>query len=258
MGWFSRAVSSVSSAVSSGWKRVGKVVGSVAEKAGEITGIKILENAGRALKDWCSEVGEYRSYDKDTASAADTANINELLTLFSTKLKDQADELEKNALDEIRDYFEDVISQIEDSGVPVQTKQFRRAMTQTERQIKGQLKSHLAKRVSIDDQECLDILSLSAGAEKSQKMDKFGQRVLKEGLGQLAEMIEKTVNKYNDELQGLLNQLLEQQEKELVQTQNQFNEMLLQADGDLVDKEAAKLKPAIMLQSINHLEKLLA
>ena len=254
MGFFSR----IGSAISSAAKSVGRAVGTAVETAGKLTGNKNWENIGRNLKDWCSEVGEYRSYDKDTASAADTANINELLTLFSTKLKDQADELEKNALDEIRDYFEDVISQIEDSGVPVQTKQFRRAMTQTERQIKGKLKSHLAKRVSIDDRECLDILGLPAGAEKSKNMDRFGQKVLKEGLGQLAEKIEQTVKYYNDELQELLNQLLEQQEKELVQTQYQFNEMLLQAEGDLVDKEAAKLKPAIILQSTNQLEKLLA
>lgn len=251
MGWFSRAFSSVGSAI----KSVGKVVGTAAEKVGQWTGNKLLENAGRTLKEWCGEVGEFQSYDKKTASAADTATINEILTSFSSKLKDEADALEKDVLEEIREYFEDVISTLEDSGVPIQTKQFRRAMTQTERKIKGQLKAHLAKRVSIDDQECLNILGMPPGNEKSIKMDKFGKRVLEEGLSQLSKQTEETVKQYNEELQLLLNQLLEQKEKNLHQIQQQFEDLLMQANGDLKDKEAAKLKPAILLKSVEQLEK---
>lgn len=251
MGIFSR----IGSAISSGAKVVGRAVGTVIETAGKWTGNEKWENVGRNIKDFCSDVGEYHSYDKNTASAADTANVNELLTLFSSKLKDQADELEENVLKDVREYFEDVISQIEDSGVEIPTKQFRRAMTQTERNIKGKLKSHLAKRVSIDDQECLDILALAPGSEKTSKMDKFGNKVLKEGLDQLAKQTEQTVQKYNLELHDLLNQLLEQQEKNLNQIQSQFNEILEQANGEMIDKEAAKLKPAILLKSVEQLEK---
>lgn len=255
MGWFSSAISSIGSAISSGAKAVGRAVGTVVETAGKITGREDWERAGRALKDWCSDVGEFQSYDKKTASAADTATINELLTLYSSKLKDQADTLEKDVLDEVRNYFEDVISNIEDSGIPVQTKQFRRAMTQTERKIKGQLKSHLAKRVSIDDQECLNILGMSPGSEKTNKMDTYGKKVLDEGLSQLSKQVEETVREYNEELQLLLNQLLEQKEKNLNQIQQQFEDLLIQVNGDLKDKEATKLKPAILLKSVEQLEK---
>lgn len=248
MGWFSRAVSSVGRAV-------GRAVGTAVETAGKLTRNEKWENIGRNIKDFCSSVGEYQSYDKNKASAADTANINELLTLFSSKLKDQADELEENVLKDVRDYFEDIISQIEDSGIEISTKQFRRAMTQTERNIKGKLKSYLAKRVSIDDQECLAILGLAPGNEKTFKMDTFGKKVLSKGLAQLSNQTEETVKKYNEELQNLLNQLLEQQEKSLKQVQEQFDEILRQAAGEIVDKEAAKLKPAILLKSVEQLEK---
>lgn len=244
MGWLSRAAS---------W--VGSKVGGAIETIGKWTGNEKWESVGRNIKDFCDNIGETRSYDKGTASATDTANINEMLTLFSSKLKDQADELEENVLKDVREYFEDVISQIEDSGVEIPTKQFHRAMTQTERNIKGKLKSHLAKRVSIDDQECLDILALAPGSEKTSKMDKFGNKVLKDGLDQLAKQTEQTVQKYNLELHDLLNQLLEQQEKNLNQIQSQFNEILEQANGEMIDKEAAKLKPAILLKSVEHLEK---
>lgn len=255
MGWFSNALSSIGSAISSSVKVVGRTVGTIVETAGKITGQENWEKAGRALKDWCSDVGEFQSYDKETASAADTATINEILTLYSSNLKEQADKLEKDVLDEVRDYFEDVISNIEDSGIPVQTKQFRRAMTQTERKIKGQLKSHLAKRVSIDDQECLNILAMSPGNEKTNIMDTFGKKVLDEGLSQLSKHVEETVKEYNEELQLLLNQLLEQKEKNLKQMQLQFEELLMQANGDLEKKEATKLKPAILLKSAEQLEK---
>ena len=254
MGFFS----SIGGAISSGFKAAGRVVGGAIEKTGQFIGSEGLENAGRYIKDACSktasDVGESSSYDRDKASVAQTVNINEILTQFSHRLKDQADELEQNALEDIRSYFEDIIDQIETSDVDIPTKQIRRAMTQTEREVKGTLKSYLAKRVSIDDHECLRILELPPGNDKINKMETFGRKVIKSGLDDLSVKIETVVKKYNDDLSETLNQVVELREKELKQVQSQFDEMLEQANGDIIDKEAAKLKPLILIQGARLVE----
>ncbi len=192
MGFFSGFKSFVKSA--------GRVVGAGLEKIGEYIGSEKIENLGRGLREMCTEVdrisqevSELSSYDKESARLSETMRINQSLSNFSLNLQKQADELEELSLKESKVYFEYLIEQLHETndsnGVKINLNKIKREFLKIERNIRGSFKVHLAKRISLDDTECLSILQLEEGLEKKQQMERLGNKVLLEAREQLCDNI---------------------------------------------------------------------
>jgi hypothetical protein len=248
MGWLSGFCSGVSKSVS---KAVGKAVGGAAEWVGEKTGWTALENAGRKLKEACSEtskqVSETKEYDKQSASINQTINMNEILSGFSIGLQAQADMIERNCVVESQKYFDDLIKALENKDSGIKANRIKSTLNRVKNSINGSFKKHLAKRVSLDNNECLKILQMSAGKEKEKAMHDFGKKVINEALKTLSEQITRIIREQNDEIQEFLEDVLEKQEKELSTMQNQFNSIAIQTENDVLNKEKAKLTPVILI-----------
>lgn len=215
---------SIGSVVSSGFKAIGRVVGSGIAKVGRAIGSERIEQFGSNLKDMCTEVnnvarktGETDRYDKERARLIETQRINEALSQFSLNLQKQADELEEGALEESRVYFEYLIEELratsDINNMKININRIKRGLLKIEKSIKGSFKNHLAKRISLDDQECLKVLKLEAGSEKEQAMKRLGNKVLKEAREQLCDSIKEC--------------LIDQQEYIDDQIIDKMNEMIL-------------------------------
>lgn len=198
MGFFG----SIGRAISSGFKAVGRAIGSGVEKVGKAIGSERIEQIGSSIKYMCTEVetvakktGETDSYDKERARLIETQRINEALSQFSLNLQKQADELEEGALEESRVYFEYLVEQLRDASdannMKININRIKREILKIEKSIKGSFKNHLAKRISLDDQECLNVLKMEAGAEKEKAMKRLGNKVLKEAREQLCDSIKE-------------------------------------------------------------------
>lgn len=188
------------SAVKSTIKSAGRAIGSGIEKVGQAIGSDRIERFGSNIKEMCTEVeevarrtGETESYDKESARLYETQRINEALSQFSLNLQQQADELEEDALEESRVYFEYLIDQLRDASeknnMKININKIKRELLKIEKSIKGSFKSYLAKRISLDDSECLKILKMDAGSQKELAMKKLGNKVLKEAREQLCDSI---------------------------------------------------------------------
>jgi hypothetical protein len=212
MGWFGSAIRSVGRAIGKGAENVGRFIGS--EK---------LENAGRTLQNWCQEKSEdvaretskTNEYNKDTASVHDTKKINEILSSYSLGLQPQADLLEKNCINEVKLYFNEILTllgETNEKSLQTSIRKLKKALKDTEKQVQGKIKNHLAKRVSLDDSECLEILELPSGLEKERKMLNFAKKVFSESLNMLSEEIKEVVaDEYEyleEELQGKMEEII--------------------------------------------------
>lgn len=214
-------------AISSGFRAVGRAIGSGVEKVGRAIGSDTIERIGSAVKYMCTEVdgvarktGETDSYDKETARLAETQKINKALSDFSLNLQTQADELEEGALEESRVYFNYLIEELRESSyqndMKININKIKRDLLKIEKSIKGSFKNHLAKRISLDDEECLKVLKMEAGSDKEKAMKKLGNKVLKEAREQLCERIKES--------------LLDQQEYIEEQIMDKMDEMILNLD----------------------------
>lgn len=177
--------------IKSGFKSWGRIIGRGIEKVGECTGSETLQNIGQGIQTACEDVskntGKTDRYDKERARLEETKKINMILTEFSLNLENKADEIEKTAVKESKVYFKQLIKELNNSKADtgINVSRIERTMSRVEIEIKGNLKTYISKRVSIDDSECLEILKLEAGYKKENEMKKFSEKILQQGLNNL-------------------------------------------------------------------------
>ena len=192
------------------FKAIGRGFGKLVEKTGSFFGSETIERAGRRIQDACSEVskstGNSISYDKDSSGVSETEKINKILSDFSLSLEKKADEIEEIAIKESNVYFNELINCLNESAVKtgININSIKREMRNSEKSIKGNLKKHISKRVSLDDLKCLEILKMEPGKQKENKMRLFSKSILKEGVDKLVKDIREII----EEEQSMINEVI--------------------------------------------------
>lgn len=251
MGWFGGFCRAVGRAVGSGIEKVGRVIKS-----------ERVEQIGSNLKYMCTEVdkvarktGETDSYDKERARLIETQRINDALTHFSLNLQKQADELEEGALEESRVYFEYLIEELRDTShtnnMKININRIKRELLKIEKSIRGSFKNHLAKRISLDDQECLNILKLEAGAEKEEAMKRLGNKVLKEAREQLCESIRECLIDQQEYIDDQVMDKMDEIILNLKELSTKVNEFEVLKENNESQIEMEKIKCISKLQIID-------
>lgn len=241
MGWFKGAC-----------RAVGRFVGSAVETTGRVFGSETIENIGRGIKDACTDVsrdtGKTDRYDKERARLEETKRINMILTEFSLSLENKADEIEKKAIEESKVYFEQLIKELNNSksDTGINVSRIERTMSRVEREIKGNLKTYISKRVSIDDSECLEILRLEAGYKKENEMKKFSEKILQQGLNNLVKDIKDVIKEQSDIVTEVIEERLEDINSNLDRKIKDFN--LLESSKLKTEKEVEKVKEELNLK----------
>ncbi|MCU7209805.1 hypothetical protein NEH72_08105 [Turicibacter sp. 1E2] len=225
-------------------KKVGRTIGSGIETVGRVIKSETVENMGRKLRDMCTEVdklsqevSELSSYIKESARLSETIRINESLSNFSLNLQKQADELEELSLKESKIYFEYLIEQLRETngsnGVKINLNKMKREFLKIERNIRGSFKVHLAKRISLDDTECLRILQLEEGLEKKQRMECLGNKVLLEAREQLCDNIRECILEQQEYIEDQVIDKLE----EVICSLKELNDKVLEFEKIKVNNE---------------------
>lgn len=241
MGWFKNSC-----------RAVGRFVGSVIETTGKVLDLETMKKIGRRIKDACTDVsrdtGKTDRYDKERARLEETKRINMILTEFSLNLENKADEIEKTAIEESKVYFEQLIKELNNSksDTGINVSRIERTMSRVEREIKGNLKTYISKRVSIDDSECLEILKLEAGYKKENEMKKFSEKILQQGLNNLVKDIKDVIKEQNDIVTEVIEERLEDINSNLDRKIKDFN--LLESSKLKTEKEVEKVKKELNLK----------
>lgn len=236
------------------FRAAGRFIGGVAEKTGEKLGWEGLRQAGKKLKDKCSETarktGETNEYDQETASERETERMADILAGFSKGLEKQAVTLETGAKKEIESYFDVMIDAIEGvSGRCATTRNLRASKRTILDTIPGSLSAHLATRVALSDKECCQILKMPKGAEKERKMETFGRQVIREGLSNLCKRIDAALDQVSSAISEECDSLAAQQRKELENFKAQVEETMASLSRDETSTEETILEPAKKLSA---------
>lgn len=236
------------------FKSIGRAIGRGIEKIGDFFGSETISSVGRNIQDACAErVASEKSYEKREANIYTTDRLNEILVSFSEGYFNQATTIENICISKVEEYYDKLISIIESApGVTYNNANLRalkNGKSRISKNISGGIKEPLAKRMSIDDSECLAILKMDAGNEKKQAMSRFSQQVIKEALNNLAKNVRNTLNDNTEDIQDYLSNISEEQEKEMQAFKDCFDKFEENSELEQIDKEMNCIIPMITLNA---------
>ena len=237
MGWFGSMV-----------RAVGRAVGRGVEKVGNFLGSETISNAGRSIQEACAErVASEKSYDKKEANIYTTDRLNEILVSFSEGYFQQTTTIENNCIRLVEDYYDRLIDIIEKAPSSVNSaanlKALKHGKSRISRTITGGIKDPLAKRMSLDDSECLSILKMDSGTEKKQAMTNFTKKVIKEALNNLTKNVRAALTDQTEDIQDYLSGISEEQEKTMQALKEHFDKMVQDNELEQGDKEKKCVLP---------------
>lgn len=180
------------------FKSIGRAIGRGVEKVGNFFGSSGISNFGRSIQNACSErISHESSYDKRSSSIHTTERLVDTLSAFSSGHLSKAEWIEKRCIAVVEDYYDDIIKLLEDAPSENVGKtglwRLKNARTKISQNITGGIKEPLAKRMSIDDTECCQILKMDAGEQKRNAMESFCQKVIRESLNNISKKVRSSL-----------------------------------------------------------------
>lgn len=244
------------------FKALGRGIGKVIEKVGDAVNSDTLWSIGYEIQDACAkDISNEKSYDKSNANIYSTERLNEILTSFSSGFYKQANSLEKSCIREVEKYYEVIIKELETSADEVKKssslKRLKNAKSQIKTKIDGAIKNPLAKRMSLDDAECLNILKMDAGNEKQKAMTNFSQKIINEAVDNLAKMVRDSLKEQVEEIEDYLTDLCEERKNHVVIAKKQYDEMLSKNLKEEKSREEICVPAAVTLKAVETIEELL-
>lgn len=229
-------------------------VGRKMEEFGDKIGSERISKLGRKIQEKCAnKVASERSYDKAEANIYTTERLNEILVSFSEGYFQQANAIEKNCVHIVQEYYDKLITLLGDIPCDIHNtanlKALKKAKSRISKMIMGSIKEPLAKRMSLDDYECLDILKMDAGTEKKQAMTFFTNKVINEALDNLAKNVRESLNDQIEDIQEYLNSVYEEQEKSMQMIKNHFDKMVNKQKLEQSDTEKNCVIPLYIINA---------
>lgn len=157
-----------------------------------------------------SSISRENSYDPEKARMEETIRINSILTTFRSKCEKISDKLEKDTLRASRSSLDSMVEFLRkinnkkfgNQKLNLNIEHLERENRATEDIINGYIKKHIQKRVSLDDEECLNILKMDEGPDKKKLMDDYLNSILCEAMAGLVKEIERSINRQMENVQN--------------------------------------------------------
>ena len=216
------------------------------------------------LKEWLggssrgsSSGGRTESYDDKSAELEATIKVQNALTQFRDDTRNRSERLENEIIKESRETLDDFLNDVKKynnikyggNRLNVNLSQIERENRKTEDKIHGFIVKRVAKRVSLDDDECLAILKLNAGKEKENKLDEFYKKVLKEAIKDLEEVLRDAMEKQTDIVEDHISSRIENVVSIVTNKTNDFNKIqqVKNSDESKMEQEQIKLSHIVAM-----------
>lgn len=251
MGWFGNVCRSI-----------GRKFGEIVERTGDILNSDTLRNVGWKIQDACAEkVGQEKSYEKENANINSTERINEILVSFSEGYFKQATRIENNCIQIVEEFYDELLQLLQNSpdlsGNRANMNILIRGKQKIRTTIEGGIKEPLAKRMSLDDSECLRILKMEQGIEKTQVMSDFSHKVIDEALGNLSKKVRVSINEQLEDVENYLKDIAEEQEKAFSSLKEHFQKMSNNDIQEIGAKEGLCVKPLLTIDTVDIIKKVI-
>lgn len=161
--------------------------------------------------------GRTESYDSEKASLEATVRVQAALTEFKTDTQSRSGKLEDEILKASRESLDSFIDDLKkynkvkygNQSLNINIEHIQRENRKTEDLIHGFIVKRVAKRISLDDSECSEILKLSPGKEKTQKLDEFYKKVLREAVSELSKKLREIMEDQTDTVEDRIQQRID-------------------------------------------------
>jgi len=236
------------------WSSVGSFVSSTVSTVAKVAVASVVNTVKNLLTGSSEAIGSTSSYSSSASSVAETINISEILTSFSLKVRDQTDVIEEKTLDAVESYFDelqDLVSGKIDNNI------LRSSVRETKKEVKGILKQYVAQKVSLDNIECLAILEMKPGAEKTKKMATFQKKIINEAIEELDRKLTKAIRRNEKILINSINSSMKGRESQLQQTLKSSEDILNEKNITLKDSDATKVDPLLRIYQSQYMSRIL-
>lgn len=168
-----------------------------------------------------SSGGQTESYDSNNADLEMTVKVQHALTEFRTDTQSRSEKLENGIIQESREYLDEFLADLRRYNkiqygrkrLNLNLNSIERENRKTEDMIHGFIVKRVGKRISLDDEECTDILKMEPGKKKEKALDTFYKKVLKEAIselsGELRNSMEKQTDNVGDKIQQRIDSIVE-------------------------------------------------
>lgn len=151
-----------------------------------------------------NEVREQKSFNEEKAQVDDIYNLNSLLGEYRQKVKSEMGSLEKEIQQICREVFLAIVETLEFANESFQfykTTSIQRRIDNFLESLDGIFELHTAKRISLDDVECLSILKMVAGDNKANKMSELKKKVFQETIEDINKKLNEFMNDFFDSME---------------------------------------------------------
>lgn len=243
-------------------KAIGRGIGRGVEKVGDFFGSSTISVLGMKIQDACAEkIGSEKSYQRESANIYTTDRLNDILVSVSDGYFKQATSLEDRCIEYVEKYYDVLFQMIEDapelSYNKANLQALKRGKNRIKQNITGGLKEPLAKRMSLDDSECLKILKMESGSEKTKAMSSFSQKVITEALNNLAEKVRLSMNEQLEDIEDYLENISDEQEKEFSLLKNKFEKMYMDGNIEVGKREIHCVQSLIIINALDMVSSIL-
>ena len=162
-----------------------------------------------------SSGGDTESYDRDKADIEMTLRAQQALTDFRTDTQSRSEQLENDIVKESREYLDEFLAElrrynkIQYGRKRLNLNSLERENRKTEDMIHGFIVKRVSKRISLDDDECTNILKMDPGDEKKEALDAFYKKVLKEAISDLSKELRNSMEKQTDNVEDKIQQRID-------------------------------------------------
>ncbi|WP_458413055.1 hypothetical protein ACNQFZ_19995 [Schinkia sp. CFF1] len=244
MGFWSSVGSFVSKAVSSTVKAVSNIVRSPIPPIVPGPTLSDLFTMAKKIYNFFKN----KRYDSNNASVEETKEVNRDLAEYAKTFHKDAERVEAELMTIANDYFDKVISQLEDmqevdsflKQLPI--KDLKKEAEDLRKKIKGSIKKEIDHAFSLDNYELTSILSIHSDSDRERNISQFSNNVMKTAVNNFMEKIEELSDRQQEMVQELILSRVDQISK-TIQNQNKLLDELQHAKSqDETELEGIKEK----------------
>ena len=151
-----------------------------------IDGLKKVAKVGKKVLEILfignGQIEKERPLDTKNTDTDNIMSLNAILTDYRQEVKSATIELENNIKGICKDVFEGILESLEFVNEQFEfyrISAFKRKINRFTEEIDGIFEKHTAKRISLDDNECIAILKMMPGDLKGKRMKELKEVVFK-------------------------------------------------------------------------------
>ncbi len=212
------------------------------------------------LIDLPDDVGEAEAIDENS-SAQEINDSAEILEKSRSVYRADGERIEREIQQQITGFFDDLVERLEDEDeltADFDIDGLRRQQRNLMREIRGSLTKPISVRLSMDDTECMQILSMPPGSAKKERMERFCRQVFRDARTDLERIVEDVLYRQTDELSYVLHKYVENKSADAKRKKDELDAMGNVMKTNAFDAEQAQLKPKTKIFILDEMNKIIA